>query len=75
MAIEHKIAKVSDEVCKTCSQCFEDECRAFSMTHSKEETERRLSSAPKCWVSRHYQLIQEYVQTFQTKEKGNEENK
>ena len=41
--VKYKIANVSDEVCKDCPQSWQGECRAYSMSHSKEEYEHRIS--------------------------------
>jgi len=40
--VEHKIVESTpDEICRQCNQCFEGECRAHYMSHSKEEEESR----------------------------------
>ena len=35
--IEHKMRDVPDSVCRKCPQLWEDECRAFCVSHSEEE--------------------------------------
>ena len=35
--IEHKMRDVPDSVCQKCPQLWEDECRAFCVSHSEEE--------------------------------------
>jgi len=48
--IKRKISNVSDEVCQGCTQLWNDECRAYSMPHSKAEEAHR-SSGPKHPIS------------------------
>lgn len=45
MHVEHKIFKnVLDSVCLGCPQNWENICRAYSMPHSQNEREFRLSN-------------------------------
>ena len=47
--VMHKINKSApDEICHECSQCYEDECRAYSVPHTEEEREQRLQSGCEC---------------------------
>jgi hypothetical protein len=39
--ITHKIREVPDEICRSCSQCWEEECRAYSTPHSIAEAQHR----------------------------------
>lgn len=50
--IVHKIRLVDDKICLACPQCFENECRAFSMPESKAEwAQRRGNQTMLCYVS------------------------
>lgn len=53
-AVEYKIARVPDEVCKGCPQNYEGVCRAFSFPHSMAEQKARLRDGghPKCLAAR-----------------------
>ena len=41
MVTEKITERTPDEVCLKCSQCWEGECRAYEMPHSKEEYAHR----------------------------------
>jgi len=41
--VDHKIGRVSDEVCAQCAQCWEGECRAFTVPHSEAERIQRVT--------------------------------
>ena len=49
MTITGKMQKdTPDDVCHECAQCYEDECRAYLMPHSKEEQIQREQSGCEC---------------------------
>lgn len=45
--IKGKIRKVGDEICATCSQLYEGECRAFLMPHDRKEYDYRMKDKGK----------------------------
>ena len=48
MHIANKIAAVSDDLCLRCPQCWQDECRAFLLPHSRAEAEHRQIGGALC---------------------------
>jgi len=41
MAIEHKMARVIDDLCHLCAQHWDGECRAYQMPHNEAERAQR----------------------------------
>lgn len=39
--ITHKILPVSDTLCQSCGQCYQGECRVFTVPHSPHERKHR----------------------------------
>ncbi len=48
MGVANKIAAVSDDLCLRCPQCWQDECRAFHVPHSRAEAEHRQIGEALC---------------------------
>ena len=70
--IEHKIVRgTPDEVCKLCSQCYEDECRAYSMPHGdKERIARTTGFGMECDAERLKQRRWEWHEVLYKTPKG-----
>ena len=47
-AIAHKIAPVSDSLCRLCPQCWQGECRAFQVPQSEQEEMHRREGTALC---------------------------
>jgi len=46
--VSGKIAIVSDETCRKCSQLWQGECRAYTFPHSDAERRHREKGYPLC---------------------------
>ncbi len=69
--VKNKLFKhVPDAVCDTCSQCWQEECRAFEFAHSKEELAHRSASpVAKCMVKGYAPAVKPCILTAKTKQR------
>ena len=62
--VSNKINPVPDEVCRTCSQLWEDGCCAYQMPHSQEELDARLDPSREHMACKGLSSVIEIVERF-----------